>query len=114
MRDNTRNKLIETGAAIIHLKGFNNTGIQEILEAADVPKGSFYNYFRNKEDFGLQVVDFFVEYIAHIAAGVMGDLLGFAADTNQEISCAGTSSYSSQESTATAARSETWRRRWAI
>jgi len=52
---------LERGAEIIHLKGFNHTGVQEVLRAAGVPKGSFYNYFKNKEDFGLQVIDYFME-----------------------------------------------------
>jgi TetR/AcrR family transcriptional regulator, transcriptional repressor for nem operon len=73
MRDNTKSRLIEVGAEIIHLKGFNHTGIQEILNAAEVPKGSFYNYFKNKEDFGLQVIDYFVDYMANVARGVLGD-----------------------------------------
>jgi TetR/AcrR family transcriptional repressor of nem operon len=73
MRDNTKSRLIEIGAEIIHLKGFNHTGIQEILNAAEVPKGSFYNYFKNKEDFGLQVIDYFVDYMAIVARGVLGD-----------------------------------------
>ncbi len=38
-------------------RGYHNTGIHDILAAASVPKGSFYHYFKNKEDFGLQVVD---------------------------------------------------------
>ena len=53
-------ELLEKGANIIHQKGFNNTGINEILEAARVPKGSFYFYFKSKEDFGLQLIDFFM------------------------------------------------------
>jgi TetR/AcrR family transcriptional regulator, transcriptional repressor for nem operon len=73
MRDNTKSRLIKIGAEIIHLKGFNHTGIQEILNAAEVPKGSFYNYFKNKEDFGLQVIDYFVDYMAIVARGVLGD-----------------------------------------
>jgi TetR/AcrR family transcriptional repressor of nem operon len=73
MRDNTKSRLIEIGAEIIHLKGFNNTGIKEILHAAEVPKGSFYNYFESKEDFGLQVIDYFVDYMALVAEGVLGD-----------------------------------------
>ena len=55
----TRERIIKTGADIIHRKGFNNTGIKEILDEVGVPKGSFYFYFKNKEDFGLQVVDHF-------------------------------------------------------
>jgi TetR/AcrR family transcriptional regulator, transcriptional repressor for nem operon len=73
MRDNTKSRLIEIGAEIIHLKGFNHTGIKEILDAAEVPKGSFYNYFESKEDFGLQVIDYYVGYLASMAAPVLGD-----------------------------------------
>jgi TetR/AcrR family transcriptional repressor of nem operon len=50
--------IFQEGAKIIHLKGFHNTGINEILESAGVPKGSFYFYFKNKEDFGLQLIDY--------------------------------------------------------
>jgi TetR/AcrR family transcriptional repressor of nem operon len=55
-----KTNLIEKGAQIIYLKGFNNTGINEIFEAASVPKGSFYYYFKNKEDFGIQLIDHFL------------------------------------------------------
>jgi TetR/AcrR family transcriptional repressor of nem operon len=57
--EQTKEKILEAGARIIHRQGFNHTGIQEVLQAAGVPKGSFYFYFKNKEDFGLQVVDYF-------------------------------------------------------
>ena len=73
MRQNTRQKILEAGAEIIHLKGYNHTGLQEILQAAGVPKGSFYNYFKNKEDFGLQVIDFFTELFASMAGEVVGE-----------------------------------------
>ena len=73
MNDNTKNRLIEVGAEIMHLKGFNHTGIKEILEAVQVPKGSFYNYFESKEDFGLQVIDYFVGYMSQVAGEVMAD-----------------------------------------
>jgi len=59
MKQDTKQKIIQAGARIIHHKGYNYTGIQEVLTAANVPKGSFYFYFKNKEDFGLHVIDFF-------------------------------------------------------
>jgi TetR/AcrR family transcriptional repressor of nem operon len=57
MKQDAKERVLETGAAIVHRKGFHNTGIQEILKAAEIPKGSFYFYFDSKEDFGLQLVD---------------------------------------------------------
>lgn len=59
MSKDTKNKIIEVGAQIMHHKGYHHTGIQEVLSAAGVPKGSFYFYFKNKEDFGLHVIEFF-------------------------------------------------------
>ena len=59
MSPSTKDRILEVGAEIIHQKGYNHTGIQEVLNAAHVPKGSFYNYFKNKEDFGLQIIDRF-------------------------------------------------------
>ena len=57
-----RSTILEKGARIIHKKGFNHTGIQEILDAAGVPKGSFYHYFKSKEDFGLNLLDYYAVY----------------------------------------------------
>lgn len=73
MGKNTKNRILEVGAEIIHLKGFNHAGIQEILDVAGVPKGSFYNYFRSKEDFGLQVIDHFVNQFTLLTSDTIGD-----------------------------------------
>jgi TetR/AcrR family transcriptional repressor of nem operon len=73
MKKNTKNRILEVGAEIIHLKGFNHAGIQEILDAAGVPKGSFYNYFKSKEDFGLQVIDYFVNHFTLLTSDTIGD-----------------------------------------
>jgi len=73
VKTSTKNRILEAGAEIIHLKGFYHTGIQEILSAAEVPKGSFYNYFKSKEDFGLQLIDYFVEYYTHLSKNILED-----------------------------------------
>jgi TetR/AcrR family transcriptional repressor of nem operon len=62
-KENTKLKLLTAGAKLVHENGFNNTGVQEILKAAGVPKGSFYFYFSNKEEFGLDLLDFFMDFI---------------------------------------------------
>jgi TetR/AcrR family transcriptional repressor of nem operon len=73
MGKNSKNRILEVGAEIIHLKGFNHAGIQEILDVAGVPKGSFYNYFKSKEDFGLQVIDHFVNDLTLLTSDTIGD-----------------------------------------
>ncbi len=70
---NTKQKILQIGAEIIHLKGYNATGLQEILSAANVPKGSFYNHFKSKEDFGLQVIDFFSDFFAQFCKDLLED-----------------------------------------
>jgi TetR/AcrR family transcriptional repressor of nem operon len=62
-RTNTREEIIRKGAELIHAQGFNATGLQQILQAAGIPKGSFYFYFKSKEDFGLEIIDYFSEII---------------------------------------------------
>jgi TetR/AcrR family transcriptional regulator, transcriptional repressor for nem operon len=58
-KEKTKAALLEAGRRIFHEKGYNHAGIEAILQAAGVPKGSFYYYFESKEDFGLQVINSF-------------------------------------------------------
>jgi TetR/AcrR family transcriptional repressor of nem operon len=58
-RTDTLVGILRRGAGIVHRKGFRSTGLQEVLEEAGVPKGSFYHYFKSKDEFGLHLVDFF-------------------------------------------------------
>jgi TetR/AcrR family transcriptional repressor of nem operon len=58
-KQNTKLALLEAGICIMLEKGYNNTGIQEVLDSIGVPKGSFYYYFDSKEDFALQMIDHF-------------------------------------------------------
>ena len=46
----TRKRLVEAAKAIICDKGLSNTSIEEITEASGVSKGTFYTYFKRKED----------------------------------------------------------------
>ena len=55
----TRERLLEHGAELFNSQGYNTTGINAIVQAAGVPKGSFYHYFASKQDFGLAVIDRF-------------------------------------------------------
>lgn len=48
-KEETRKKLIEAAADLFRRQGFANTAVDQITEAADVGKGTFYNYFDTKE-----------------------------------------------------------------
>lgn len=52
-----RERILEAGARIVHRQGFQAAGLADILEQAQVPKGSFYFYFKSKEEFGLALID---------------------------------------------------------
>jgi TetR/AcrR family transcriptional repressor of nem operon len=60
-KEKTKATLLEAGRRIFLEKGYNHAGIEAVLQAAGVPKGSFYYYFDSKEDFGLQVLNHFAE-----------------------------------------------------
>lgn len=52
-----RDRLLQEGQRLLAQQGFAATGVQEITDAAEVPKGSFYNYFDSKEDFAIAVLE---------------------------------------------------------
>jgi len=72
-KDSTRQSIIRHGAFLVHSKGYNNTGLSDILKAAGVPKGSFYFYFKSKDDFGLALVDYYWEFIQRMAETYCSD-----------------------------------------
>ena len=53
----TKQHLIEHGLGMLLEQGYTALGLQALLAAAQVPKGSFYHHFRDKEDFALHVLD---------------------------------------------------------
>ncbi len=64
----TRQQIIDVAKTIILGKGFSAVGLNEILTAASVPKGSFYHYFSSKEQFGNALLeDYFDEYTNRLA-----------------------------------------------
>jgi TetR/AcrR family transcriptional regulator, transcriptional repressor for nem operon len=52
-----RSRLLTVGRDVVHARGFNGCGVQDITAAAGVPKGSFYNYFVSKESFAAEILE---------------------------------------------------------
>ncbi|MEE9912320.1 MAG: TetR/AcrR family transcriptional regulator [Deltaproteobacteria bacterium] len=70
---NTREEIIRKGAQLIHARGYKATGIQQILDEVGIPKGSFYFYFKSKDDFGSAVIDYFALTIGELFTGYLQD-----------------------------------------
>lgn len=56
-----REKLLNEGVTMLMAQGYHGTGLKEILDTVQIPKGSFYNYFESKEDFGAEVIQHYIE-----------------------------------------------------
>jgi len=59
-KTNVRDRLLTAALEALHKNGFNATGVQDITDAAKVPKGSFYNHFESKDALGVEVVERYV------------------------------------------------------
>lgn len=69
----TRNHLLQVGLRRIHAMGYASTGVKEILDEADVPKGSFYHYFPSKEAFAKEVLALYVRGESERAEKILRD-----------------------------------------
>ena len=67
---NVRDKIVQAGLDQFHRVGFNGSSVEDITDLAGVPKGSFYNHFKSKEELALEVID---RYIEHNPRALLGD-----------------------------------------
>ena len=63
--------LREAGLSLVHARGFSATGVAAIADAADAPKGSFYNHFASKDAFGVAILDRYEQRIAAALAATV-------------------------------------------
>lgn len=65
VQGDTRRSILDTAQRIMARKGFSAVGINEVLTAAGVPKGSFYHFFGSKDAFGEAMIRaYFTDYLA--------------------------------------------------
>lgn len=66
-RNETQQKILKTGYALIASRGFSDVSLSEIARAAGVPKSSFYYYFSSKEAFGETLIrSYFKRYLVEM------------------------------------------------
>lgn len=55
----SKNKIIEAAGDLFWKNGYTKTGINEILKATGLPKGSFYFYFKKKSEVAEAVLQYY-------------------------------------------------------
>jgi TetR/AcrR family transcriptional repressor of nem operon len=73
-KDDSRGALVEHGTQLMLRSGYAGTGLVELLEAAGVPKGSFYNHFGSKEAFGVELVRRYYDRHDRVLASLIAQL----------------------------------------
>jgi TetR/AcrR family transcriptional repressor of nem operon len=72
-RIDKRDLILAKGAQVMSRRGYHGTGVQEIVQAAGIPKGSFYHYFASKEDFAMQALEHLYRPRLQRYANVLGN-----------------------------------------
>lgn len=58
---NVKQNILDVAKLLVGKKGFSAVGLNEVLQTAQVPKGSFYHYFGSKDAFGVALLDGYFE-----------------------------------------------------
>ncbi len=66
-----REKLLSEGLRVVHRQGYGGASVRDIVQAADVPQGSFTNHFASKEAFGLEVLDLYFAKAQELIAATL-------------------------------------------
>ena len=68
----TRKSILETASRLFYIQGYNATGINQIIEEADVAKASLYQHFKSKEDLLIAYLEIMFEktmgHFRHVAS----------------------------------------------
>ncbi|WP_110655345.1 TetR/AcrR family transcriptional regulator [Salinicola halimionae] len=76
-----KTQILDIAQSTMGSRGFSAVGLNEILKAAQVPKGSFYHYFESKEAFGVALLErYFSRYLVEL------DVLLASSDESSAVS----------------------------
>jgi TetR/AcrR family transcriptional repressor of nem operon len=68
-----KDRLLDQGVTLLLEKGYHATGLKEILDTVQIPKGSFYNYFDSKEAFAAEAIKHYIEPFIIRLSGYLAD-----------------------------------------
>ena len=83
--EQNRQRIVEAADELFYHQGYNATSFSDIAEAAHVPRGNFYYYFKTKDDILDSVIETRLAWLSSMLeeldaqyAGPLQRLLGFA------------------------------------
>lgn len=62
-------RIVAAANQLFYERGFNQTSFSDIAEAADVPRGNFYYYFKSKDEILAAVVEARMQHLREMLAG---------------------------------------------
>lgn len=76
LSEGTRRRLLDASAHAFLKQGYHGTGLKDLLDSVEIPKGSFYNYYPSKEALGVATI----EHTQRCTAETLAAALDGAAD----------------------------------
>jgi TetR/AcrR family transcriptional repressor of nem operon len=70
-RPSLREKLLDAGFHLLWTSGYAQTGVRDIVAAAQARPGSFTNHFASKEDFAHEVLERYFAYVRGLVADAL-------------------------------------------
>ncbi len=68
-KGDTRERILRAAFKAFHENGYNGTSIQDIIEAAEVPKASSYNHFKSKQQLAIEVLELYMRTVQDCMQG---------------------------------------------
>ncbi|MCF7958558.1 MAG: TetR/AcrR family transcriptional regulator [Phycisphaerae bacterium] len=53
----SKDEIINASIRLTHFKGYKDTSVKDITDAAGIPKGPFYGHFEDKEHYALDALN---------------------------------------------------------
>jgi TetR/AcrR family transcriptional repressor of nem operon len=68
-----RDTILRAGLPVMFRSGYHAASVRDICAAAGAPQGSFTNHFRSKEDFAVEVLDQYFDYLKGLVNEALDD-----------------------------------------
>ncbi|WP_246070405.1 TetR/AcrR family transcriptional regulator [Paenibacillus kobensis] len=72
-RDEGLNEIIETAERLFLEKGFDNTTVQDVVQRMGIAKGTFYHYFKSKDELVDHVLQRYSDRLIHVMEMIAGN-----------------------------------------